>query len=136
MIPVPSRVEGYSSQLYYIENALKPLGYTIGGNWDYDHGYFDYKIDDEVGYQFLRVPFEAIDGQLDSHGVIVQIGRPFLLSHKYQVGLDDHVESDMDGLSALVDQFQEPQDPDASFPEKYVDLGKALVQELEAVLLD
>jgi hypothetical protein len=136
MIPLPSKIEGVTTQLYQLEQLLKPLGYTIGGNWDYDHGYFDYKIDDEVGYQFLRVPFEAIDGQLDSHGVTVQLARPFLLSHKYQVGLDDHVESDMDGLSATINQFQEPQDPDASFPEKYIDLGKALVGELEAVLIE
>ncbi|MFC4323441.1 YugN-like family protein [Litchfieldia salsa] len=136
MIPLPSKIEGLTSQLYQLEQVLKPLGYNIGGNWDYDHGYFDYKIDDEVGYQFLRVPFEAVDGQLDSHGVTVNLGRPFLLSHKYQIGLEDHVQTDMDGLSATIDQFQEPEDPDASFPEKYIDLGKALVGELEAVLIE
>ncbi|MBE4907476.1 YugN-like family protein [Bacillus luteolus] len=136
MIPVPSTLEGKTYQLYKLEKELKPLGYTIGDGWEYDHGYFDYKIDDEVGYQFLRVPFEAVDGQLDSQGTTVQLGRPFLLSHKYQIGLDDHVESDMDFFSAAVDQFQEPQDPDASFPEKYIDLGKSLVKELETILAD
>jgi len=134
MIEIPSRLEGQVFRLYTLEQELKPLGYTIGGNWDYDHGSFDYKIDDEVGYQFLRVPFEAVDGQLDSDGTSVKIGRPFLLSHKYQRGLDDNVHDD--NLESIINQFSEPQDPDASFPKKYIDLGKALVKELEDRLLD
>ncbi|MBD8070509.1 YugN-like family protein [Bacillus sp. PS06] len=134
MIPLPSKIEGVTTQLYQLEQQLKPLGYSIGGNWDYDHGYFDYKIDEEEGYQFLRIPFEAIDGQLDSHGVTVQLGRPFLLSHKYQDGIDKEVEIDV--LTATTNQFQAPVDADASFPEKHRDLGKALVRELESVLID
>ncbi|WP_246945794.1 YugN-like family protein [Bacillus pinisoli] len=133
MIEVPSRLEGQSFSLYRLEQELKPLGYDIGGNWDYDHGYFDYKIDDEVGYQFLRVPFKAIDGQLDSQNATVQLQRPFLLSHKYQIGLDDYVS--VWNKSATFNQFSEPQDPDATFPEKYIDLGQSLVKELEDLLL-
>jgi hypothetical protein len=131
MIEVPSQLEGHSFNFYRLEQELKPLGYVIGGNWDYDHGYFDYKIDDEVGYQFLRVPFTSVDGQLDSQNTTVQIGRPFLLSHKYQIGLDDQVG----GNSPTFNQFSEPQDSDAQFPEKYIDLGKSLVKELEDLLL-
>lgn len=133
MIEIPSTVEGKHFDLYKLEQILKPLGYSIGGNWDYDHGYFDYKIDDEVGYQFLRLPFHAIDGQLDSRGCTVSLDTPFLLSHKYQRGLDDHVH--VGNASASFNQFSEPVDKDASFPEKYVDLGKSLVSELENVLL-
>ncbi len=51
MIEIPSRLEGKQFQLYHLEEQLKPMGYTIGGGWDYDHGYFDYKIADDVGYQ-------------------------------------------------------------------------------------
>lgn len=134
MIEIPSRLEGKTFQLFYLEEQLKPLGYTIGGNWDYDQGSFDYKIDDEVGYQFLRVPFEAVDGQLDARGVTVKIGRPFLLSHKYQTGLDDHANTG--NFSASINQFSEPEDKDATFPEKYIDFGKTLVQELEGILLN
>jgi hypothetical protein len=133
MIPVPSKLENKTFSLYDLEQTLKPIGYAIGGNWDYDHGSFDYKIDDEVGYQFLRVPFSAVDGQLDSQGTTVKIGQPFLLSHKYQIGLDDDVH--LGRYKASIDQFSEPVDPDASFPEKYVDVGKSLVRELEGVLL-
>jgi hypothetical protein len=132
MIELSSKIEGQHYQLYKLEQLLKPLGYSIGGGWEYDHGYFDYKIDDEVGYQFLRIPFQSIDGQLDSRGATVQLGKPFLLSHKYQIGVDDHASAG--AMSGSFNQFQEPQDPDASVSEEYVHTGKELVKELENVL--
>ncbi|RLQ91102.1 YugN-like family protein [Falsibacillus albus] len=133
MIEIDSNIEGKHYQLYKLEQLMKPLGYDIGGNWDYDHGYFDYKIDDEVGYQFLRVPFTAVDGQLDSQGVTVKLGKPYLLSHKYQRGLDDH--ANIFNVSASFNQFQEPVDKDASFPKQYIQVGKDLVKELEQTLI-
>ncbi|MGX1192346.1 YugN-like family protein [Metabacillus sp. SLBN-84] len=134
MIEIPSKLQGKSFKLYHLETQLKPLGYAIGGGWDYDHGSFDYKIDDEVGYQFLRVPFTAADGQLDSQNTTVTLSSPYLLSHKYQIGLDDNVH--IGNVKASFDQFQEPQDKDADFPEKYIDAGRELVKELEDLLLD
>lgn len=132
MIELASKLEGELFKLYVLEQTLKPLGYVIGGNWDYDHGFFDYKINDEVGYQFLRIPFQAMDGQLDSQGTTVQIGKPYLLSHKYQIGLDDNV--DVGNINASFNQFAEPQDPDAQFPDEYLSLGKELVKEAEKAL--
>ncbi len=52
MIEIPSALEGKTFLLNVLEQELKPLGYVIGGNWDYDHGSFDYKMADDVGYQF------------------------------------------------------------------------------------
>jgi hypothetical protein len=133
LIEIQSELEGKHFDLFKLEQLLKPLGYSIGGNWDYDHGAFDYKIDDEVGYQFLRLPFKAIDGQLDSKSCTVSLQRPFLLSHKYQRGIDDHAE--IGNASAAFNQFQEPVDKDASFPEKYIEVGRSLVREVESALL-
>lgn len=133
MIEIPSKIEGLHFDLYKLEQLLKPLGYSIGGNWDYDHGSFDYKIDDEEGYQFLRIPFRAIDGQLDSPGCTVMVGRPYLLSHQYQDGLDD--QAFVGNTFASFNQFSEPVNKDARFPEKYVDIGKSLVNEFETALL-
>lgn len=132
MIELPSQIENQQFTLIDLEKKLKPLGYDIGGNWDYDHGYFDYKINDEGSYLFLRVPFTAIDKQLDERGVVVQLGQPFLLSHLYNKGLDDHVADP----NPLVNQFSEPVDKDAEFPQQWVLTGQKLVAELEAVLLD
>jgi hypothetical protein len=131
MIEMPSQIENRQYKLIDLEKKLKPLGYDIGGNWDYDHGYFDYKMDDEVSYLFLRVPFAAIEGQLDQRGVVVQLGRPFLLAHKYNKGLDDHVADP----NPWVNQFSEPVDSDAQFPQNWVKTGQDLVKELEAILV-
>lgn len=132
MIELPSQIENKQFKLVDLEKKLKPLGYDIGGNWDYDHGYFDYKMDGEVSYLFLRLPFTAIAGELDERGVAVQLGRPFLLAHKYNKGLDDHAEDP----NPWVNQFSEPVDKDAQFPQQWVLTGKNLVTELEAVLMN
>ena len=47
MISLPSELENRSFSLYHLEQTLKPLGYVISGGWEYDRGFFDYKIDDE-----------------------------------------------------------------------------------------
>jgi hypothetical protein len=133
MIEISSKIVGRQYDLYKLEQILKPIGYSIGGNWDYDHGSFDYKIDDEEGYQFLRVPFKAIDGQLDSRNCTVEIQTPFLLSHVYESGID-HDHSEIGNASAAFNQFQEPVDKDATFPEKDIAKGQELVKELEDVL--
>ncbi|MBB6446234.1 YugN-like family protein [Bacillus benzoevorans] len=133
MNEIPSKLEGMQFDLYDLELSLKPLGYTIGGNWDYDHGYFDYKFNDEDSYQFVRLPFRAIEGQLDSPGCKVVLGRPFVLSHRYQEGLDDHAM--IGNFSASINQFSEPVDPDASLSGDSVHIGKNIVQKLEETLL-
>ncbi|RFU63734.1 YugN-like family protein [Peribacillus glennii] len=134
MIELSSLLEGKTFMLFDLEENMKPMGYTISGNWEYDHGYFDYKIDDSDGYQFLRIPFRAVDGQLDSDGATVQLLKPFLLAHQYQDEKDD--EGIIGNISAPFNQFQEPKNPDAEFPESYIGLGKALVHDLEKKLLD
>ncbi|MGQ0421215.1 YugN family protein, partial [Bacillus sp. HC-Mk] len=52
MIPIQSNLEGRTYALYKLEEIMKPLGYSIGGNWDYDKGCFDYKIDTHLLHQF------------------------------------------------------------------------------------
>jgi len=132
MIEVPSNLENQTFKLIDVEKKLKPIGYVIGGGWEYDHGYFDYKMNDEGSYLFLRVPFFAVEGEeLDVKGVHVTIGRPFLLAHTYQKGLDDHAEDP----NPLFNQFSEPVDPDAEFPDKWIQTGQEYVQELEEILL-
>ncbi|MFD1707813.1 YugN-like family protein [Siminovitchia sediminis] len=132
MIHIDSSIEGRRFNLHKLEQLLKPKGYTIGGNWDYDRGFFDYKMANDEGYQFLRVPFTAVEGQLDMNGAVVELGKPFVLNHVYQRGLDDHV--DVGNVTASVNQFSEPEDPDGSVDEEYVKQGKELVQSLETLL--
>lgn len=77
MISIPSSLEGQSFLFRELEQVLKPIGYTIGGGWEYDRGFFDYKISDQDGYLFLRIPVEANKGRLDERGQLLQSARPF-----------------------------------------------------------
>ncbi|MFY4775437.1 YugN-like family protein [Metabacillus sp. RGM 3146] len=133
MLEVPSRLENRTFKLHFLEEELQPLDYIIGGNWEYDKGSFDYKIDDEDGFQYLRLPFTAVDGELDTPHTTVRLGTPFMLSHQYKKGLDDH--SNIGNVSATFNQFAEPHDKDSTIPEKYHSIGRELVDELEKVLL-
>ncbi|UTR11573.1 YugN-like family protein [Evansella sp. LMS18] len=133
MIELQSQIENKEYKLIDLENKLKPLGYVVGGGWEYDHGYFDYKIDeDEQGYLFLRLPFTSVDGELDTKGVQVRLGRPFLLAHNFEAGLD-HTNSD--DPNPLFNQFSAPVDPDGKFPEEFINTGKEYLEELEQVIL-
>lgn len=134
MKPIKSRLENELCALNEAEEVMKGLGFSYGGNWDYDHGYFDYKLDDEVGYTFLRVPFKAVDGELDKKDTVIQLGEPFLLAHKYQIGLDDNAETG--NISGSFNQFSEPQDPDASIDKKWISIGEDLVKKIEIALLN
>ncbi|MFC5713021.1 YugN-like family protein [Thalassorhabdus alkalitolerans] len=131
MIQLQSRIEEHKFKMETLKEKLQPLGYGIGGNWDYDHGYFDYKIDDDHGYHFLRLPFRTIDGEVETKGVTVELGRPFLLTHQYEEGIDDVVYN----YNALFNQFQKPVVNDAAVPNKYLETGRLLIEELEATLL-
>ncbi len=132
MYEIPTKIEGKQYSLYKLEEALKPIGYSIGGGWDYDQGYFDFKMANDEGYQFLRVPFTPVDGELDTRGVVVQLGKPFILNHVYQEAVDD--EAGVGVAAAGFDQFAEPKDRDGDIPKKYIDFGKELVRELEQIL--
>lgn len=134
MIPIRSRLEGHTCTLHKLEQTLKPLGYAIGGNWEYEKGCFDYKISEEDGYQFLRIPFTAVEGELDVPGVVVCLNTPYVLSHVYQNELDDQVNTFTASITPL-DQFAEPKDPDGKVKEKYITFGERLVRQLEEQLL-
>ncbi|MDC3412392.1 YugN-like family protein [Aquibacillus sp. 3ASR75-11] len=134
MIPITSKLEDSVFPLDDLEAQLKPLGFTIGGNWEYDQGSFDYKIATDNGYQFLRIPFITTDGNLDGPSARVRLGKPFLLAHQYQNELDDHVKNG--AVRGAFDQFQEPADSDAEVPDYYVEKGKQLIDQLEQLLVE
>ncbi|WP_276730769.1 YugN-like family protein [Bacillus sp. (in: firmicutes)] len=133
MISIPSAIDGQSFLFQELEQVMKPLGYIINGGWEYDHGYFDYKIDDRDGYLFLRIPVNAVQGSLDERGAAVRIGTPFMLRQVFQADLDDHAEGGP--FQSLFNQFSEPERRDAEIDPAYLDIGASLVKELEDVLL-
>jgi len=129
MIPIESSITGKQYQLQYLEEKLKPKGYVIGGNWEYDKGSFDYKLSNEGQYLYLRVPFVAVKGALDERGTEVELGQPYLLAHQYESGIDENAEH-----AGMLNQFQSPADKDAPIPEEWVEKGEQLVRELEQIL--
>lgn len=133
MITIPSAIDGQSFLLQELEQVMKPLGYVINGGWEYDHGYFDYKIDDTNGYLFLRIPVNAVQGSLDERGAAVRIGTPFMLRQVFRADLDDYAEGGP--FQSLFNQFSEPERRDAEIDPAYLDIGASLVKELEDVLL-
>lgn len=132
MIQIDSSIEGMRFNLHKLEELLKPRGYTIGGNWDYDRGCFDYKMANDDGYQFLRVPFTAVEGELDRAGAVVRLEKPFVLNHVFQAGIDDHAH--IGNATASFNQFAEPEDPDGTVDDKYVKMARRLVNNLEKIL--
>ncbi|MFW5435542.1 YugN family protein [Paenibacillus apiarius] len=114
--------------------ALGPLGFSIGGNWNYDGGSFDCALNDEQTV-WLRLPFRAVNGAFDAdsaEAVLVQLDRPYVLKHQYQIGNDPAADSQLFG--SLINQFQSPADKDASLGEEELKLARAKLDEAEAKL--
>ena len=137
MIPLQSAIEGKTFKFESLEDLLKPLGYSVGSNWDYDHGSFDYTIDQNHGYTFLRLPFHTEYGELGQKGTTVIMDTPFILNHEYQEDLDDYTSSGLVPVqvSGLMNQFSEPVNKDGEVADKYLPVAQNLLKEAESVLL-
>lgn len=134
MLKFESSAEGKRLSMLKLKQALEPLGFTVGGNWDYDHGYMDLKVGDTEGNQYLRLPILAVDGQLEDESCIVEIGKPFLLSHVYDGEEDIDEEGNVGNVSASFNQFKEPKNKDAEFPAELIDWGKGILIKVESEL--
>ncbi|MDQ1910155.1 YugN-like family protein [Paenibacillus sp. GD4] len=132
MIPINSSIENTQEPFDKIRNYLHSFEFVLGGNWDYEHGYFDRYLDE--GHKvWLRIPFEVTHGRLegdtDATDAVIRVGTPFVLKHVYNEGLDK--EAQIRTYGALVDQFQEPVDKDAPVDDKWVQQAKDMLQEVE-----
>ncbi|WP_282937073.1 YugN-like family protein [Paenibacillus sp. RC67] len=133
MIPVDSALVNREEAYDQIRDYLHDHQFTLGGNWEYDHGYFDRALDND-NKVWLRIPFGVTHGRLDgdtnSTDAIIRIGSPFVLKHLYNEGLDK--EAQVNTYGALVDQFQEPVDKDAPVDDEWVSKAKSILREVEA----
>jgi len=134
LIAIESKLTNRELDLAELQGALERLDFTLGGNWEYDRGCFDKRLDGEKQTVWLRVPFEVVHGRLDPDapepGTRVVVGAPFVLRHLYNPG-DDHA-AEFYTLGALVNQFQAPIDPDAAVADADVTKAKEVLQEVEA----
>lgn len=137
MIEMESSLEGQELPFSEVQKQLSDLGFTVGGNWDYDHGSFDRALDD-ANKVWLRLPFDVTAGKLDierdEQNTFIRFGKPFTLKHLYNEGLDR--KADVMTLRGLVDQFQEPVDADAQVEPEWVEKAQPILAKAEAVLFD
>ncbi|MFD2637657.1 YugN family protein [Piscibacillus salipiscarius] len=134
MKQLESGLDNQMYDLYDLENILKRLDFVIGGNWDYDHAYFDYQLDkDTEQYVFLRIPISTEIGYLDERDAKVRIGKPFVLAHRFESGIDQ--EGMSGNRSAMTNQFAAPEEPDADVDAKYVQEAEEVLQKVERALL-
>ena len=132
MIPISSSIEQKEGRFVDVRQSLESLGFTLGGGWDYDHGYFDKALDNE-NKVWLRIPFHVLEGNLDSETedteTTIRFGTPFVLHHVYNEGIDPEARSMSSG--GLLDQFQDPVDPDADVDPQYVQMAGELLAKVE-----
>ncbi|TFE03752.1 YugN family protein [Jeotgalibacillus salarius] len=127
-----SSIEGKEFPLVLLEDRLKKEGYVIGGGWEYDHGYFDLLLSQQGEYLYLRLPFEAEGGELDKDDSTVRMLQPFLLSHQYDPDRDQDASSG--AVSAAFNQFQSPENKDASLSPEQIEHGQATLNRAEKLL--
>lgn len=136
MIPLQSAIENI--KLFYadIRQDLSTYQFSLGGNWDYDHGYFDRGLD-EANKVWLRIPFQVVNGVLDADRedtkTEIKLGKPFVLKHIYNEGLDP--EARYMTYGGLLDQFQDPLEKDADVEEEWIQKAAALLKQVEQRIL-
>lgn len=138
MIPLQSQLEHVDGPYADIKQHVDRCGFVLGGNWDYDHGYFDKALDDKQQV-WLRVPFHVSRGRLEGESseanasTHIVFGTPFVLNHLYEEGIDEEGRSGP--LRSLIDQFQSPADPDAPLDDHWVIIAREALTELEQAVL-
>ncbi|MGQ7889969.1 YugN family protein [Paenibacillus sp. WC2504] len=129
---ISSSLEQVKESFDSVRDHLQEFDFALGGNWDYDHGYFDRSLD-EANKVWLRIPFQVVTGRIDGDteatDAIVEVGTPFVLKHVYNEGLDQEAEAETYG--AMIDQFQAPLDPDAAVEDKWVKEAAGLLKKVE-----
>ncbi|WP_018921810.1 YugN family protein [Salsuginibacillus kocurii] len=130
MEELQSKLVGMEITMKELIKQSEPLGFEVGGGWEYDHGYLDYKVKDDGMYHFVRIPFFAVSGEVSDKEALVKLGQPFVLNHAYEDGVDEEV----DNYNALMNQFASPEDPDAKVDPDDLSEGEKVLRSLEKTL--
>ncbi|TDQ40396.1 YugN family protein [Aureibacillus halotolerans] len=134
MEQLSSALDGLQMKLSQLAERLEASGFTLGSNWEYDHGYYDYNLPADGTYYFLRIPVKTTGiGEIDDPDALVSVGTPLVLGHQYQRSLDDH--ANIGNLSASFNQFQEPEDKDTTIPDDIIEAAKQKLAEAEVLFV-
>ncbi|GAE94016.1 hypothetical protein JCM21714_3141 [Gracilibacillus boraciitolerans JCM 21714] len=132
MYELDSTIEKKVFPYQQVKGVVEKEGFSLGGAWEYDHGYFDYKLATDDGYHFLRVPFHSIKGEIENENAVIKLNKPYILTHRYQDDVDAYAESSV--MQASFNQFQSPVEKDANIPTPYIEKGKIVLKNLETLL--
>lgn len=132
MIQFESSIEGKKAEFGYIRDSFERFGCSFCSNFEYHEGKFDsilHRKDGETIY--LRMPFRVIDGELDHHSAYIEFGRPFVIKHVVNFGLD-YDENSLLTVTGGLSQFQEPIDKDGEIKDKnqWVQAGEQKIDEM------
>lgn len=119
MLYLETDIEGKRMEFGYARKMLKEHGFVIGGNWEYDSGFFDGIMhrEKEAGETiYTRIPFHVLEGQLDHSRALIEFQQPFVIKHVVHVGLDTDGSSLLDATG--FSQFQKPLDKDGYIHDK------------------
>ncbi len=135
MIKIPSRLTNTMTNYVYAQHQLGSQGFIVGGNWDYQHGYFDYLMDSGNKSNYIRIPFTTYKGSIEDKNGVIRFGTPFLLSYEAKTGTHFYMKQYAQDEKCSPDStYDFSEDADSSL-EKYIDLGKSLVNEAEIAVL-
>lgn len=118
----------------FLEGFLQGNGLTLGGGWEYDHGYYDYVFEKEPAYIVLRIPVYVLEGSLDQSDSVVECGVPFLICHRYQAGVDSSESASVNVGSSMFNQFQSPVEKDGPIQEVFIEKGNRKIKAIEQAI--
>ncbi|MFK4997458.1 YugN family protein [Bacillus sp. N9] len=118
MFQIQSEIEGKKTYFGAVRDVFKSYGCSFCSNFEYNQGKFDALLWREGGESiYLRIPIYVLDGELDHSNALIEFGRPFIIKHIVNVGLDYDENSFLTATTGL-DQFQTPLDKDGYIYDK------------------
>lgn len=134
MREIQSSIEGKTASYKEMKNFFEKRNFVIGGNWDYDAGFFDFKLDSQEEkhgeYVYLRIPGYAREGQFGNNSAKIEIGKPFVLVHRFESN-NDLSTTNMSVMNSMINQFQSPVQKDAPVEDVWMVRGERKVREIE-----
>ncbi|WP_085992567.1 YugN family protein [Oceanobacillus senegalensis] len=128
MLKLQTDIEGIKVYFGEVYKVFKANGFTFCSNYEYDHGKFDMKLCQEGGETiYIRIPFDVLEGELDRPGAYIQFGKPYVIKHVVNIGLDWDENSLL--TTTGFNQFQNPVDKDGKILDKsrWVEAGEQQV---------
>lgn len=132
MLQLDSYLEGKRTNFGFIKDIFEPFGCFFCTNFEYDAGSFDSILHQDGGETiYLRIPFFVVEGELDLRSANILFGKPYVIKHVVNVGLDFDGHSLVTATTGL-SQFQEPLDTDGYIHDKsrWVQAGEDFIEKM------